>query len=399
MTDLNMKKKRILLINHDSSLAGGGANDDFVRILKYLWNTNKYEIYCAFPEGKRVKEYSQYCTKFFIYTKVFFPVTFVNILHYYGFFKLFFKNYKEFKQILNESKFDIALLNVSVLIWPSIFLKRKKIKQLIFIRELILPTIFKKLVYKILKTTGDYFFTVSENLKEDFIKITRLSNIRTINSAIETDINEEIVAEEDLLSTLRNIKLDSYTFLTSKNLICMGSVNDRKNQILIINALGAIKLKNKEKVPNLYLAGDYTSDEKYLHQLKAAITKFGISDKVFFLGHLDKINLYKLLSRMDALIISSKSEGLPLVLVEALKFKIPVLTTNVGGIKDIIVDQYNGIIINGKVESLVRSLSKLDDSILIEKIIQNGYKTFKEKFNLEKNLKLIEQSIDALIKK
>lgn len=392
------KKIKILFVHHDSYLAGGGASDDFVRILKYLHGTGKYEIYAVFPKGERVAEYSKYCYKFFYHTRVFFPVTYVNLLHYYGFFKLFFKNKKEFKSILDFTHYDLAIINVSVLVWPAIFIKNRGIKEIFFIREVIKPLFFKKIIYKILKKNGSFFFTVSENMKKNFMQITGVQNVKTINSALEKDIEEKTVENEELKSILNGYKIHPEIFYSAKNLICIASINDNKNQILIITALGVLKA-NGNKVPNLFLAGDFKTDEKYYNKLYDAIKGFGLEDKVFFLGHLEKAALYKLLSRMDSLIISSKSEGLPLVLVEAMKFRVPIITTPVGGIQDIIVDNFNGFVMNGTVTSLLSSLSLLDNHELLEIIKLNGYNTYKEKFNLEDNLKIVENVIDSLINK
>ena len=391
------KKIKILLVNHDSTYAGGGANDDFVRILRHLWNTGKYEIDCAFPEGDRVPEYLKYCNKHFFYTKVFFPVRYISLLHYYGFFKLYLKNKKEFAEILRNSDYDVALINVSVLIWPAVFIKKRNVKEIFFIRELVQPKFLQKIIFKKLKNLGDYFFAVSENLKQDFTDATGLHNVTTINSAIESDIDENPATDDELFSVLENYNLRKENLFSVKNLICIGSVNERKNQILIINALGKMKQSNSGDMPRLFLAGDFKEDPQYYEEMKNAISKFNLSDKVFFLGHLQKKNLYKLLSRMDALVISSKSEGLPLVLVEALKFKIPVITSYVGGIKDIIKNKENGVTIDLTVDSLIDALSKLDDKGFINEITRNGYKTFNTKFNLEENFKIIENKIDSIV--
>lgn len=399
MTAQSQHRKKLLLVHHDSSSVGGGANDDFVRILKHLHNTKKYEMYGVFPEGGRVNEYSEYCSHVFHYTKVFFPVTFVNIFHYYGFFKLYFKNRKEFRNILDFTHYDLALINVSVLVWPALFIKNRGIKEVFFIREVIKPLLFKKIIYNVLKKSGSFFFTVSENMKKNFVQITGAQNVRTINSALEKDIEEKVVENDELDSILTRYKINLEKFHSGKNLICIASINDNKNQILIINALGALKAANGTNIPNLFLAGDFKTDEEYFNKLTDAVKEFDLKDKVFFLGHLDKVTLYKLLSRMDSLIISSKSEGLPLVLVEALKFKIPVIATPVGGIPDILVDNCNGFVMDGTVNSLLGLLSRLDNIEMVEKISSNGYNTYKEKFNLEDNLKLVEETIDSLINK
>jgi L-malate glycosyltransferase len=93
--------------------------------------------------------------------------------------------------------------------------------------------------------------------------------------------------------------------------------------------------------PNIKLlvVGDGFLEE----ELKKFVQKIGIADSVIFLGHRDDVDsLYKI---SDIKVLSSFSESFPLVLLEAARAKKPVITTDVGGVRDLIISKDLGWIV------------------------------------------------------
>lgn len=80
------------------------------------------------------------------------------------------------------------------------------------------------------------------------------------------------------------------------------------------------------------------------------------------------------------------SEGTPRVILEAMSQCVPVVTTNVGSIKDIIVHNENGIIVEaGNKEQLFNGIKNIiENNKLRKRLIINGLKTAKEN-TLEKS--------------
>lgn len=76
------------------------------------------------------------------------------------------------------------------------------------------------------------------------------------------------------------------------------------------------------------------------------------------------------------------SEGTSLSLLEAMAAKCAVVCTNVGGMTDIVINGYNGLMINaGDVQQLYIAIKKLiDDKVLAERISENGYETVRQAF-------------------
>lgn len=79
------------------------------------------------------------------------------------------------------------------------------------------------------------------------------------------------------------------------------------------------------------------------------------------------------------------SEGTSLSLLEAMSTQCAVICTNVGGMTDIIIDHYNGLMINPDEDSLFLAMKELiSDSQLRKKISTNAYESLKSAFSLTK---------------
>lgn len=87
-------------------------------------------------------------------------------------------------------------------------------------------------------------------------------------------------------------------------------------------------------------------------------------------------------------LITSDNEGIPTSSIEASLYSIPVVSTDVGSIREVIEDGINGFICSSNVESLSMALKRLkDDSNLLEKMGQNGRKKALNKFSPQTSIK------------
>lgn len=86
-----------------------------------------------------------------------------------------------------------------------------------------------------------------------------------------------------------------------------------------------------------------------------------------------------------AVVPSIGSEGTSLSLLEAMSAGCAVIATNVGGMTNIILDEYNGLIINPEVTELRDAIIRLiEDSNLREYLSQNAQETVQKSFSFEK---------------
>lgn len=137
-----------------------------------------------------------------------------------------------------------------------------------------------------------------------------------------------------------------YNFL---NLVTVGSVCKRKNQIAILKALKRIE----DKTIKLTIVGDGPS----LEVCKKYVKENEIEDQIDFVG--SQNDVIKYLKRANAFIMTSIEEGLPIAAQEALNVHLPIIITDVGGCRDLI--QNNGLLIELNENEIVNAIQKFND--------------------------------------
>lgn len=389
------KRKKILLVNHSPDKFGG-ANDDYLRLLKHLRKfRDRFYVVGMFPEGKAAEEYTRYCEETKTYTSGFFPVTSSSVLEYAGIFRVYFRQRKEVKKFLRDGEFDLVVINVVVLLW-IIKWSAKYSADLIFIREKILPDSIRKIYYKIISRYGNYFIAVSKSLEADFRNVTGKGNIETINSAIEND-ELYLKYESDWQTFIIRNRL---TFLNNKDekvFFCLGTLCDRKNQLLVLQAATLLLDGGMKEIPHFVFIGDDT-EGSYRCSMESYIAHHKLEGICHILGPLPREMFYNQFPKLKGVIISSKSEGLPLVVSEAMRFGAPLITTNAGGIGDVVMDGENGLIIENDPRSLSVAITRLCESPELEvRLRNNGKETFSREFDLERNLQSFTGIIDKVI--
>ena len=131
----------------------------------------------------------------------------------------------------------------------------------------------------------------------------------------------------------------------------VGSVCGRKNQLELIKA--CTMLLQKKKDLRLRIVGD-APDENYLRECHSLTDAFPDA----FMWHGWSDDIVKVLRDSSALVVASKSEGLPQVVLEAMHAGRPVISVPVGAVPDLIQDGKNGF--------LTDEISKVQLAVKIE---------------------------------
>jgi glycosyltransferase involved in cell wall biosynthesis len=95
-------------------------------------------------------------------------------------------------------------------------------------------------------------------------------------------------------------------------------------------------LPDGDQAPHLLVVGDGERRE----ELEQLAHRLGLGSRVHFLGWRD--DLETILSGLDVVICSSKNEGTPVALIEAMAAGVPVLSTDVGGVGDLVTHGETG---------------------------------------------------------
>jgi glycosyltransferase involved in cell wall biosynthesis len=121
------------------------------------------------------------------------------------------------------------------------------------------------------------------------------------------------------------------------DLICIGTLENRKNQAYAIHVLAEIKRKGLDL--NLTFVGGGSD----LTVLKKLAIELGVADRIIFLGYLK--NASQLLPQYRACIHVAKIENLPITLIEALSHSKPIFATAVGGVPELFNNSIEGYFI------------------------------------------------------
>ena len=133
----------------------------------------------------------------------------------------------------------------------------------------------------------------------------------------------------------------------------------------------------------------YGEGENYM-MYRNLIVKYNLEDRVFLKGYTN--NISETMKTFDVFVLSSRYEGIPYVILEAMRNSIPIVTTDAGGISEVIENMRNGIIVEKENPSeLARSVNLLlNDGNLIKKLTQNSKNDFESGFRIEESIKRIE---------
>lgn len=126
-----------------------------------------------------------------------------------------------------------------------------------------------------------------------------------------------------------------------KRILCLANLRNQKNHFLLLEV--AEKLKQSHPDWTFHLVGKDFEDD-YSKQVKLSIINKHLEDSVFVYG--SKNDIKNIINQSDITVLTSKSEGLPIALIEYGLSKKPVVSTKVGEIPLIIKDGINGFIVD-----------------------------------------------------
>ncbi|MCC9071726.1 glycosyltransferase family 4 protein [Flavobacterium sp. F-65] len=216
-----------------------------------------------------------------------------------------------------------------------------------------------------------YFVTVSKTCENSLSKRKSIKNhegLRFIYNGININNNVLPVDIRGELSLNAN----------SKICLILATYEERKGHKFLIDSFQKV-FESKSDV--FLVCCGYGSDEEFKN-VEDYIKEKNLSSKIFMYNYReDGIGI---LSVSDLLVISSKEfESFGLTAIEGMKYKIPVISTNTGGLKEVIKDGEGGFLYDyGDNDGFAKKIIELlnNESLCIEQG-ELGYKRFNELFH------------------
>lgn len=229
-------------------------------------------------------------------------------------------------------------------------------------------------VERFLSRFCDYIVTIN---KEDFsrAKTFHCKNVRYIPS-VGVDINriKDLVVDKAAKKESVGVPEDKLLILSAGELI------ERKNHEVIIKALA--KINN----PDIYyaIAGKGPLRDELAELAKA----LGISERVLFLGF--RTDVFELYHAADISAFPSKIEGLGLAGVEAMAAGVPLVSSNVHGILDYVIDGKTGYALApDDVDGFADAIRKLVDDPNLRESMRDACLAAVEPFELSNALRVM----------
>jgi glycosyltransferase involved in cell wall biosynthesis len=168
--------------------------------------------------------------------------------------------------------------------------------------------------------SAEVVITPSDHLKNFVSELGFNNEILKINNGVEiTDIKRTNVHKADI------------------NLLIISRLVIQKNINIVIEAMELLDNKNV-KLSIIGEGGEFNKLEGVIHELN-------LQNRVQLLGKIDNNKISQFLLTADIFIQASDYEGLPHSVLEAINYEIPILSTEVGGCKDLLNDGERGFII------------------------------------------------------
>ena len=168
--------------------------------------------------------------------------------------------------------------------------------------------------------SAEVVITPSDHLKNFVSELGFNNEILKINNGVDiTDIKRTNVHKADI------------------NLLIISRLVIQKNINIVIEAMELLDNKNV-KLSIIGEGGEFNKLEGVIHELN-------LQNRVQLLGKIDNNKISQFLLTADIFIQASDYEGLPHSVLEAINYEIPILSTEVGGCKDLLNDGERGFII------------------------------------------------------
>ena len=158
--------------------------------------------------------------------------------------------------------------------------------------------------------------------------------------------------------------------------LSVGRIQEQKNQLETIKFLNNFR-KIEENFECYFIGGPSgKSGNEYLQELKNTVKDLDLELHVKFLGSLPQMEVRELMNKSKLLIHTSKFETFGLVAVEANAMGMPVLTDNIGSLREIVKNNKNGYFAEDLIDATVNDFvyNLLNNEMYFKKMMNESIK-------------------------
>ena len=207
---------------------------------------------------------------------------------------------------------------------------------------------------QLMSELSDQVVAVSHSVSATLAGHVAADKIQVIHNGLELSVFDSALANRsNRLKEELNLPLDSI-FITA-----VGRIAPDKGFDYFVDAARLV-LQNNQHKAHFIIAGA-EENVAFTNQLKQSVVEYGISDNFHFLGF--RTDVADILAVSDIFVLSSRKEGHPYVMLEAMASECAVIACNCAGVEETIEDGKSGFIIPiGDITAITESLLTLIDS-------------------------------------
>lgn len=229
---------------------------------------------------------------------------------------------------------------------------------------------------------------VSKAVKKNLEKYEHIKNVKVIYNGIDPDLFKPASIEEKVLKK-KQLGLNKNDFVLGN----VGRMDYWKNQRILIEILPDLK-KISPQIKLILVGGGEEEGN-----LKKSAIKKGVKNDVIFLGQRSDVN--QILKAFDIFVFPSLTEGLPLVVIEAMATGLPIVASHVGGIPELVVNGETGFLVSptSKEEIKETIIKLLNNPELRKEMGQIARKRFETHFSLPQMVQKYIEVYEKAVKK
>lgn len=228
-------------------------------------------------------------------------------------------------------------------------------------------------IEKLVSRWTDCIITINQEDYEIAKNKLHSKDVKLING-IGVDIEEfSVVTENEKIQIRRKFGFDDNDFI----MIYVAELSNRKNQEYLIDRV----MELKEEISNFKLLLIGRGSKKEI--LEEKIRDYNLQDNVFLLGYRKDIN--DLMKMADVAVSTSKQEGLPVNILEAMATGLPAVVTNCRGNRDLIENSVNGFVVE-------------KDKEFVEKLILLSYdRTLRNNLGVKSRMMVKDYTLESVM--
>lgn len=228
----------------------------------------------------------------------------------------------------------------------------------------------------------DKFIVISEHSARFLCKELKISNktIVVVKNAIKPNLFKRRTSYHD---AFRNNFVISW----------IGNISEIKNPLLMCRLINGIKYNFKNL--KVFMIGRIIDPTLY-NEVNNFIDRNGLIEYINLTGSISQKKLKGILDQSRVSVMTSKNEGVPLAIIESMSMGVPVISTKVGALEEIITHGKNGFLLDENpniLKNFLKTINIFKDYHYASLLSSNAIQTITKNHNFEKMVSMYEKCL------